>query len=110
MRGLGWLSYLIPAEVIARRDSREILACGKCDGQVARAPMGDKVVVGGAYGSALVGQLVVDKYTDALPLNRQQERIERLGLRIPSSSMGDPIRWATDLLRPLWEGLKREVL
>jgi transposase len=94
---------LIPAEVIVRLDEREVVACPKCDAQMERAPMGDKVVTGGVYGSTLVADLVVGKYWDGLPLHRQGERLERLGLSMPSSSMADQVMWATDLLRPLWQ-------
>lgn len=93
---------LIPAEVIVRRDQREKRACLVCEGELVRAPMGDKVIAGGFYGSTLVANLLVGKYRDGLPLHRQQQQLERLGLKIPSSSMGDQITWATDLLRPLW--------
>jgi transposase len=101
---------LIPAEVIVRNDIREIIACDKCDAELLRAPMGDKVVAGGAYGARLVGKLVVDKYKMGLPLHRQAEELERLGLSMPISSMADQITWATDLLRPLWRGLIAQVL
>lgn len=93
---------LVPAEVIVRVDCREVLACPACDGEMTRAPMGDKVIEGGAYGARLVGQLVVEKYWDGLPLHRQADQLERLGLSMPSSSMADQITWATELLRPIW--------
>lgn len=96
---------LIPAEVIVRLDQREVLACQACDAEMVRAPMGDKVVTGGAYGSQLVAKLVVGKYWDSLPLHRQGQELERLGLSMPSSSMADQIEWATDLLRPLHRAL-----
>ncbi len=101
---------LIPAEVIVRRDIREVLACDPCDGEFARAPMADKVIEGGAYGSRLVAEMVVDKYRDGLPLNRIGQRLERLGLSMPSSSMSDQITWATDLLRPIWRWLLQRAL
>lgn len=101
---------VIPAEVIVRRDQREVLACSKCEAEMVRAPMGDKVIEGGAYGSRLVSDLVVGKYWDSLPLNRQKEQLERLGLPMPSSSMADQITWATDLLRPIWRHLIGAVL
>jgi len=101
---------LIPAEVIVRIDKREVVACPKCDAELERAPLGDKVVVGGLYGSRLVAELVVGKYWDGLPLNRQGEQLARLGLQMPSSSMSDQITWATDLLRPLWIAQMAQVL
>ena len=99
-----------PARVIVREDKREKLACTSCEGQVVCAPLGDKVIDGGLYGSQLVADLVVSKYADGLPLHRQHERYERLGLDMPSSSMGDQITWATDLLKPIADGLFNQVL
>jgi transposase len=100
---------LIPAKVIVRLDRREVLACPACDA-MERAPMGDKVVAGGAYGSGLVSHLVVGKFRNSLPLDRQRQELERLGLSMPSSSMSDQIMWATDLLRPIWRALIAAVL
>jgi transposase len=99
-----------PAEVFVRQDIREILGCADCEAELVRAPMGDKVVAGGAYGSSLVAKLVVGKYWDGMPLYRQGEELERLGLVMPSSSMSDQIMWATDLLRPIWRELLAGVL
>lgn len=93
---------LIPAEVIVRRDMREKLACTTCEAEVVRAPLGDKVVAGGRLGARLVSELVVDKYRDGLPLHREKQRLERLGLSLSVSTLGDQITWATDLLQPLW--------
>ncbi|MEO5927555.1 MAG: IS66 family transposase [Patescibacteria group bacterium] len=99
-----------PAEVFVRRDIREVLACDACDAEMERAPMGDKVVAGGAYGSGLVAKLVIDKYDMGVPLHRQGEELARLGLPMPSSSMSDQIMWATDVLRPVWKSLIADVL
>jgi transposase len=101
---------LIPAEVIVRLDKREILACKQCEREVTEAPMGDKVISGGIYGSRLVGHLVIGKYWDSQPLNRLGQGLERLGLSMPSSSMADQIQWATDLLRPIWWSLQDVVI
>lgn len=101
---------LIPAELIARLDRREKLACDPCEGELARAPIGDKVVAGGSMGTTLVSQLVVDKYWDGLPLHRQKQRFERMGAELSVSTLADQVTWATDLLRPLWHALKASVL
>jgi transposase len=101
---------LIPAQVIVRLDQREVLGCDGCDAEMVRAPLGDKVVEGGAYGSRLVADLVVGKFRDGLPLHRQGQILERLGLDMPSSSMSDQIHWATELLIPVWRQLIEDVL
>lgn len=101
---------LIPAEVIVRLDRREVLVCKPCEGELERAPLGDKVISGGIYGSTLVSTMIVRKYDHGMTLHRQREELLRLGLDIPSASASDQIRWATDLLCPLWHEAQQQVL
>lgn len=101
---------LIPATVIVRLDKREKLACLDCEGAPVRAPLGDKVVVGGKLGTRLVACVIVEKYYDGLPLSRQVERFERMGLDIPISTLADQVRWATEALEPLWRAAMAQVL
>lgn len=101
---------LIPAQVVVRRDLREKLACAPCDGELARAPVGDKVVPSGKLGLALVAALMVEKYVDGLPLHRQRERYQRLGLDLAVSTLADQVKWCTDLLRPIWRAALAEVI
>lgn len=101
---------LVPAEVIVRLDQREKLACLDCEAEVVRAPPGDKVVPGGRMGTTLVAQVLVDKYRDGLPLHRQKQRFERLGIKLPVSTLADQVAWGTDLLRPVWRAARDAVL
>jgi transposase len=101
---------LLPAEVIVRVDRREVLACEPCEGELARAPLGDKVISGGIYGSSLVSTLFVRKYDHGMTLHRLREELLRLGLDMPSASMSDQIAWITDLLYPIWHELQSSVL
>lgn len=101
---------LLPPEVIVRLDQREKLGCETCEGEITRAPLGDKVVSGGRLGSTLVAAVLVDKYQDGLPLHRQSQRFERLGLALAVSTLADQVTWATDLLRPLWRLALEQVL
>ena len=101
---------IIPAQAIVRIDRREKLACKSCEGELVRAPLGDKVVAGGRLGARLVSELLVDKYRDGLPLHREKQRLERLGLSLSVSTLGDQITWATDLLLPLWRAALAAVL
>ena len=101
---------LIPARVIVRQDLREKLSCGSCDGELVRAPSGEKVVAGGKLGNALVIDMLVGKYADGLPLHRQRDRYARLGLDVPISTLVDQVTWVTDLLRPLWRAALAECI
>jgi len=107
------IAELDPAKIVVRRDVREKLACKRCDREespIVRAPAGDKVVAGGRLGPHLVSGLVVDKYSDGLPLHRQKERFARLGLELSISTLADQVTWSTDLLQPLWRAAIAEVL
>ena len=99
-----------PARAIVRVDRREKLACLPCDGQIVCAPRGDKIVEGGMYGLRLVAHLLVSKFADGLPAHRQHEQLARLGLDLSVSTLVDQLRWATDLLRPIWRAALDEVL
>lgn len=102
---------LIPAQVIVRRDLREKLVCDVCEKpQFSRAPRGDRVVEGGRFGPSIVANILVDKYRDGLPLHRQVERFERLGVPLSVSTLADQIGYGTELLQPLWRGLQLEAL
>jgi len=101
---------LIPAQLFVRRDMREKLGCLPCDGELVRAPLGEKVVAGGRMGTALVASVIVDKYRDGLPLARQVERFERMGLDIAISTLADQVRWAAEALEPLWRAALAKVV
>jgi transposase len=104
------IAELEPAKIVIRVDTREKLKCQSCDGEMVRAPVGDKVIAGGCFGPTLVGQLLIDKYSDGLPLHRQKERYERMGLSIAVSTLADQITWVTDLLEPIVRAARRRVL
>lgn len=104
------IAEIVPARVIVRRDIREKLKCEDCEGELVRAPVGDKVVAAGRLGPRLVAELLIDKYSDGLPLHRQKERFARMGLELSVSTLADQVAWATDLLRPLWRAAIAEVL
>lgn len=92
----------VPAKIYVRRDRREKRACRGCEAAVVRAPRGDKIVAGGQLGCSLVAELACNKYDLGLPLHRQRKVFQRMGLTLSTSTLGDQIKWAAELLRPLW--------
>lgn len=60
-------------------------------------------------GPGLLAQVVVDKYTDHLPIYRQIQRFEREGIKLSSSTLTDWISGTCNLLEPLYEALRRQV-
>jgi transposase len=61
-------------------------------------------------GESLLAQMVVDKYLDHLPVNRQLQRFERLGLTIAQSTSNDWMRNVLVSLTGLYELHKKQVL
>jgi transposase len=60
--------------------------------------------------SSLVAQVIVEKYIDHLPLYRQIKRYERLGVTISDSTIGDWLTAGAELLLPLYQAHKLNVL
>ncbi len=93
---------LEPAQLYVRRDKRVKRACRSCEAHIVCAPRGDKVVAGGQLGCGFVAQLLYNKYAQGLPIHRQRKDFARSGLKLSSSTLCDQVKWAAELLRPLW--------
>ena len=93
---------LEPAKLYVRRDVRLKRACRQCEAKVVCAPRGQKVVQGGQIGCSVVAQLLHDKYDRGLPLHRQRKEFARLGVDLSTSTLCDQVKWAAELLKPLW--------
>ncbi|WP_205513220.1 IS66 family transposase [Longitalea arenae] len=57
----------------------------------------------------LLALIIIDKFIDALPLNRQLERFKRHGIQIPYSTIADWVRLVAEAIEPLAEALLREM-
>jgi len=58
----------------------------------------------------LLAQIIIDKYTDHLPVHRQIQRFEREGIKLPASTLTDWISGTCLLLEPLYEVHRKQVL
>ena len=61
-------------------------------------------------GEGLLSQILIDKYVDHLPLHRQMRRFERAGVKIPYATLSGWVGETCNLITPLYEALKKEVL
>lgn len=82
-------------------------------------PGGDGVIIGhlpsrplekAMAGEGLLAQIIIDKYIDHLPLHRQMQRFERTGVKLAYSTLTDWVSGTCNLIAPLFEALKKEVL
>jgi transposase len=59
---------------------------------------------------SLLAHVVVEKYIDHLPLYRQVQRFTREGITLSESTLGDWVAASAELLGPLYQALKQQVL
>jgi transposase len=74
------------------------------------APMIERPLPKAIAGAGLLTQIIMDKYLDHLPLNRQMERLKREGLTLPYSTICDWVSATCKLIEPLYQSLKKEVI
>lgn len=74
------------------------------------APQPERPLPKTIAGVSLLSHILVSKYLDHLPLYRQRKIFTREGVRIPTSTLSDWVASVCDLLEPLYQLLRREVL
>lgn len=99
----------IPGKLFVRQYVRPKYA--KPDGEgVVIAELPPRPIDKGIAGPGLLAQIIIDKYTDHLPIHRQIQRFEREGIKLPASTLTDWISGTCSLLEPLYEVHRRRVL
>lgn len=61
-------------------------------------------------GAGLLADIIVSKYVDHQPLNRQEDIYRRRGIELPRQRMCDWIGKVTELLLPLYSALRAEIM
>lgn len=99
----------IPGKLFVRQYVRPKYAKSNDEGVVI-AELPARPIDKGIPGPGLLAQIVIDKYTDHLPVHRQIQRFEREGIKLSSSTLTDWISGTCTLLEPLYEVLKKKIL
>ena len=74
------------------------------------APLPNRPIDKGIPGPGLLAQILMDKFVDHLPVYRQVQRYERLGIKLAESTLGGWLSSTCELLNPLYEALRQSVL
>jgi transposase len=77
---------------------------------VYRARQPKRLIPKGIPGPQLLAHVLISKYVDHLPLERQEQMFKRLGHRIAKQTMSDWLKTVCQKLDPLLECLKNKVL
>lgn len=102
----------IPAELYVKQYIRHKYAAPFSDGlsTVITASLPGRLMEKCMAGEGLLAQMIVDKYVDHLPIHRQLQRYERMGVKIAQSTSNDWFRNTLSHLCSLYEAHKRLTL
>lgn len=102
----------VPAELYVKQYIRHKYAAPLTDGSttVLTACLPGRLMEKCMAGEGLLAQMIVDKYLDHLPIHRQLQRYERMGVRIAQSTSNDWVRTTLNQLASLYEAHKRITL
>jgi transposase len=75
-----------------------------------QAPALSRHIARGLAGPSWLAHVLVSKYQDHVPLDRQSEISAREGIELPRSTLADWVGQCSALLRPLYTALGRHVL
>ncbi len=98
----------IPGHFVVRRFVRPRMACTCCEA-FAQAPLPSRLIERGRPGPGLVAHVLVGKYCDHLPLDRQSRIYAREGVDLHRSTLSDWVGRTTALLEPLAEHIGKLV-
>jgi transposase len=102
----------VPASLFVIQHVRYKYACPKpaCDGSVLLAEKPPQPIEKGLPGPGLLAHVVVSKYADHLPLNRQENILARHGVEISRKTMCGWAMSAAEILSPLYDLMRARVL
>ena len=99
----------VPASLVVIEEVCQKYACPKgCTVITAEKPVAP--VEKGLARPGLLAQVAVSKYGDHLPLYRQADIFRRQGVELSRQTMGDWMRACAELVSPLYELMKQQVL
>lgn len=96
-------------KVIRHLEKRAVYACPKCDYMV-KADMPKLPIEGSLADSSTLAQVIVDKFANHIPLYRQSQDFERIGLSLSRQNLSNWILKSSDLLDIIYQNMKKELL
>jgi transposase len=101
-----------PAEYFVHVIKREKRACAQCKGNgVSTAQAPERIAPKSLLADLVIIAIIISKYCESVPLYRQQATIRReAGLDIAMSTLDDAVLRVGELLIPIANAMKRELL
>jgi len=99
---------VVPRQLFVTQHVREKFSCRACE-TITQPPAPFHVIARGFAGPSLLAMILVDKYADHQPLNRQSDQFAREGVELSVSTMADHVGACAANLMPLYELIKAHV-
>jgi len=96
----------IPAHFLVIEEKREKLACRSCPEEGVSTAPSNKVMDRGRPGPGLLANILVEKFQDSMPLERQADAYARGGVALSPSTLGDWTAFGLDVLAPVAERIQ----
>src|SRR6478736_658083 len=99
---------VIPRQWFVTEHVREKFSCRSCE-TITQPPAPFHAIARGFAGPSLLAMMLVEKYANHQPLNRQSEQYAREGIALSVSTMADHVGACAATLKPLFELIKAHV-
>jgi transposase len=99
---------VVPRQWFVTQHVREKFSCRAC-AKITQPPAPFHTIARGFAGPSLLAMILVDKYADHRPLNRQSDQFAREGIDLSVSTMADHVGTCATNLLPLYELIKAHV-
>jgi transposase len=99
---------VVPRQWFVTEHVREKFSCRSCE-TITQPPAPFHAIARGFAGPSLLAMMLVEKYANHQPLNRQSEQYAREGIELPVSTMADHVGACAATLMPLHEVIKAHV-
>jgi len=100
---------IIPARIQVLRHIRKQYAC-RCGQCIKTAPLPPQPIPKSLASPGLLAHVTVSKYADALPLYRQEQILQRIGVDIPRATLANWMIQAGQLIQPLINLIRERIL
>lgn len=99
---------VIPRQWFVTEHVREKFSCRSCE-TITQPPAPFHAIARGFAGPSLLAMILVDKYANHQPLNRQSDKFACEGIELSVSTMADHVGACAAVLMPLYELIKTHV-
>lgn len=101
---------LIPAQVRVLRNVRLTYGCPSCEGKIKTAPRPAQPIPKSNASPGTLAYVAINKYADGLPLYRQEQRLKRIGVDLPRSTLASWMVNAGALAQPVINLMRERML